>query len=56
MKIEDLITYIKENFPKGCKDTACKNCPLYNATIGTPKDQLCDLLSDLTEDYNNFEE
>ena len=56
MNIETLITYIKENFPNGCKDTACKTCPLYNAKPSTPEDSLCDMLSDLTEDYNTFED
>ena len=56
MNIKYLINYITTNFPNGCEDTACKNCPLYNANPSTPEDRVCDLLSDLTDDYNNFEE
>jgi len=56
MKIEELITILKENFPNGCKDTRCKDCPIYHTNLGTPEDLLCNLLSNLHEDYNNFEE
>ena len=56
MNIKELITLLKENFPNGCVGTDCKNCVLYDTEPDTPENKLCALLSDLTVDYNNWED
>ena len=49
MKIEELITYIKENFPMGCEGISCKDCPLNDKHPGSVDGRLCNFLQYVDE-------
>jgi len=44
-KIAALVEHIKKEFPKGCKDVECDNCPLHGVDFSTTEYDLCELLS-----------
>ena len=49
-KIKALLDQIKRNFPNGCKDVYCDDCPLNDADHATVEMRLCDLLSSGTSE------
>ena len=43
-KIAALVEQIKVEFPEGCRDVLCNNCPLRNAEHNTIEHDICDVL------------
>jgi len=47
-KITELIEYLRTELPKGCTGVSCVDCPLNAAEGDSIKEDICDLLEQMT--------
>ena len=54
--IKALYKDLIENYPNGCYDINCKDCPFNKAKMDTPEDIMCKLMSSLTDESRNWKD